>query len=187
MSRARALAGVAGPAAFAATWVYLGATTRGYSPVAEPVSHLAAARKLTQRMMTAGLIAVGLGIGAYSSELRRALPGHAGTAALVTAAATIGIAATPMESSVGGAPHVVAAGLTYASLAATPLLASRSLSDEHRHGVGVATMAGVAAGACLAASVGTKKRTGLWQRLGFTIGHTWIAASAVWLSRRHAA
>jgi hypothetical protein len=184
MSRARALAGVAGPAAFAATWAYLGATTRGYSPVAEPVSHLAAARKPTQPMMTAGLVAVGLGIGAYSRELRRVLPGNAGTAALVTAAATIGIAATPMESSVGGAPHVVAAGLTYASLAATPLLASRSLSDEHYRGASLAAVAGVAAGACLVASVATKTRTGLWQRLGFTIGHAWIAGSAVWLSRR---
>jgi hypothetical protein len=46
-------------------------------------------------------------------------------------------------------------------------------------------MAGVAAGACLAASVASGTRTGLWQRLGFTIGHTWIAASALWLARRH--
>lgn len=183
MSRARALAGVAGPVAFAATWAYLSAGTRGYSPVQEPISHLAAARKRTQPMMTAGLVALGAGVAVYSGELRRALPGPAGTAALVTAAASIGIAATPMESSVGGAPHVVAAGLTYASLAATPLLASRALAAQGRRGATVATVAGVATGGCLAASVMTKTRTGLWQRLGLTIGHAWIAASAVWLVR----
>ena len=65
----------------------------------------------------------------------------------MTAAATIGIAATPMESSVGGAPHVVAAGLTYASLAATPLLASHSLSSEGRRGATASALVGVAAGA----------------------------------------
>jgi hypothetical protein len=181
--RARALAGVAGPAAFVATWAYLGASTRGYSPVREPVSHLAAARTRTQPMMTAGLVALGAGVAVYSGELRRALPGPAGTAALVTAVATIGIAATPMESSVGGTPHVIAAGLTYASLAATPLLASRSLSAQHRRGGTVSAMAGLVAGTCLTVSATTKTRTGLWQRLGLTVGHAWIAASALWLVR----
>jgi len=178
VSDGRIVAGIAGPAAFVATWSYLGARTSGYSPVQQPISHLAAARTPTQPMMTAGLVALGAGLAAYSGELRKALPGGAGTAALISAAASIGIAATPMESVVGGRPHVIAAGLTYASLAATPLIASRSLAPDHPRLATASAAAGVAAGACLAMSTISTTRTGMWQRMGLTIGHTWLVASA---------
>jgi hypothetical membrane protein len=179
MSQRRALAGAAGPAAFIATWAVLGANTKGYSPVRDPISRLAAAGTRTQPAMTAGLVALGVGVASYSGELRRALPGPAGTAALVTAVASIGIAATPMDSAIGGTPHVVAAGLTYASLAVTPLLASRALAEKHRGLATVSVAAGLAAATCLAMSVTTKTRTGLWQRLGLTIGHSWVVGSAL--------
>jgi hypothetical protein len=167
MSQRRALAGAAGPAAFIATWAVLGANTKGYSPVRDPISRLAAAGTRTQPAMTAGLVALGVGVASYSGELRRALPGPAG------------IAATPMDSAIGGTPHVVAAGLTYASLAVTPLLASRALAEKHRGLATVSVAAGLAAATCLAMSVTTKTRTGLWQRLGLTIGHSWVVGSAL--------
>lgn len=135
--------------------------------------------------MTAGLVALGAGVALYSSELRAAVPGGAGTAALVSAAASIGIAATPMDSAVGGRPHAVAAGLTYVSLAVTPLLASRPLSREHAGLATVSAVAGLATGSCLAMSTISTARRGLWQRLGLTIGHGWLAASALGVAARH--
>jgi hypothetical protein len=104
----------------------------------------------------------------------------------VTAAATIGIAATPLDSPVGGLPHAVAAGIAYASLAATPLLSAPSLAAAgQRKAAVVSLLAGGATAACLGASAVVEARTGLWQRTGFLIGDAWLIASAIYLNRRH--
>jgi hypothetical protein len=175
---------VAGPVTFIATWAILGSRAKGYSPTQDPISQLAAVNAPIHAAMTAGFLAFGAGVGVYARELRAACPGGAGPAALVTATATIAIAATPLDSSRGGTPHAIAAGVAYASLAAIPALAGRSLA---RRGRGPAAAGSIAAGAlaaaCLAWSAFTDDHTGAWQRLGLTVGDAWLIASALWLAR----
>ena len=178
------LGGVVGPTAFIATWATLGARTQGYSPVHDPISRLAAVDAPNRSLMTAGLLVFGVGVGAYARELRDAHPGGAGTAALACAVGSLGVAATPLESSLGGTPHAVVASLTYASLAAVPLLAARSLRSQGRSGAArMSIAAGLATGACLVASTVPSAHTGLWQRLGFVIGDAWLIGSALQLLR----
>jgi hypothetical protein len=185
MTRWRALGGAIGPAAFIAAWAVLGERTRGYSPIDDPISRLAAVDASTRGAMTAGFLAYGAGVGLYAAELRAGLSAPAAGAALLSVLGTAGIAATPLDSALGGAPHAAAAGLTYASLAAVPLLASRSLAGRGRTVEASASVAvGLATGACLLASLVDDAHTGLWQRLGLTLGDVWLIASAWSLLRR---
>lgn len=181
-ARWRAIGGLVGPAAFVAAWAILGERTRGYSPVGDPISRLAAVDASTRGAMTAGFVAYGAGVGVYAAELRAGLSVPAANAALLNVLGTAGIAATPLDSALGGVPHAVAAGLSYASLAAVPLLASGSLAGQGRATLARASVAvGVATGACLLASLVDDAHTGLWQRLGLTLGDLWLVASAWWL------
>jgi hypothetical protein len=182
--RACALAGVAGPATFIATWAVLGARASGYSPAQDPISRLAAVNAPTHAAMTAGFLAFGAGVGVYARELRNAFPGGAGLAALVTAGATIAIAATPLDSALGGTPHAVAAGVAYASLAAIPVLARPSLARRgHLRAAAASVAVGISVAACLAGSVIARHHAGAWQRLGLTLGDAWLIVSALLLAR----
>jgi hypothetical protein len=180
-SRWRALGGVAGPAAFVTAWSVLGARRGGgYSPIDDPISRLAAVDAPTRVAMTAGFLAFAAGVSMYAQELRRASGSGAGRAALATALATVGIAATPLDSPLGGVPHAACAGLAYATLAATPLLAARRLRDEgHATAATTSTALGLASGACLLTSILAPSATGFWQRVGLTLGDVWIVASAL--------
>jgi hypothetical protein len=183
--RRLAVGGVAGPVTFIAAWAILGARRSGYSPVDDPISRLAAVHAPTRPAMTAGIVALGLGLGAYALTVRPVFGRPAAATAAVTAAATFGVAALPLESSVGGAPHAAAAGVAYATLAATPVLAGRSLAAEgHRGAATASVLTGLLCGSALLASAAAPSGTGLWQRLGLTVGHAWIATSALWLLRR---
>jgi hypothetical protein len=136
--------------------------------------------------MTAGLTACAAGVGVYSTVLRERFGPAVGSAVVLNAAGTCGLAATPLDSPVGGSPHVVAAGLTYASLAAIPLLAARTLRREGRSTIAnLSVAAGVISGMCLAVSAsGRTRRAGLFQRVGLTIGHGGLTVSALRLLRR---
>ena len=182
--RPMAVGGVAGPAAFVAAWAFLGAGQPGYSPIDDPISRLAAIGAPTRAPMTAGLLAFGAGVAAYASALAAALPGGAALAAGATAAGAQGIAALPLAPGTGSVTHDVVAGLAYASLAATPLLAARGLHVRGlRLPARLSTAVGVASAAALAAGTVVPRGGGLLQRLGLTLGHAWIAASAVWMLR----
>jgi hypothetical protein len=148
--------------AFVAAWAILGARTDGYSPVSDPISRLAATGAPTRTAMTVGLLGYAVGVGAYS----RTLPGRLAPVAAVNAAAAIAIAATPLDSMAGGTPHAIAAGVSYASLAALPLLAG------HR-------VVAAASATALVLSLVDDAHTGLWQRTGLTVGHAWLAAGAL--------
>ena len=179
-----AVGGVAGPAAFVAAWAFLGTGQPGYSPVDDPISRLASIGAPTRVPMTAGLLAFGAGVAAYASALAAALPGPAALAAALTATGAVGIAALPLSPGEGSVAHDVVAGLTYASLATTPLLGARGL---HARGLGLparlSTAVGVASAAALAAGAMVPRGGGLLQRLGLTLGHAWIVASAAWIMR----
>jgi hypothetical protein len=128
--------------------------------------------------MTGGLLSLGAGVGLFARDLRADFPAAA-TAAAVTAGSSFAIAAMPLGSVVGGAPHAVAAGLAYASLAAVPGLAGWQLWRRGDHRLGRLFMViAVASAASLAAST-VLDQTGLCQRLGLTLGHAWIIATAL--------
>lgn len=180
--RLAAAGGIAGPVIFTAAWGVLGATRTGYSAVGDAISQLAAVGTSTRAPMTAALVAFGLGVPAYGLALRRwATPG-AGLAAAVAGAATLGVAALPLEAGTGAAAHAAAAGLAYTATAAIPLLAAPALARYGRpwtlasQAVGAGTAVLLAASAVLPAS-------GLLQRMGLALTHAWIVASAAAIVR----
>jgi hypothetical protein len=174
---------VLGPAVFITTWVVLGARTAGYSARREPVSRLAGVDASTRRAMTAGFLAFSAGVGLYATELRRSMPGAA-VAAATTAVATVGIAATPVGGPRGQRPHAATAVVAYLSLAATPLLGGRALARSGRPtAAALSRVVGLISGASLLTHMFVHRARGLTQRLGLTVGHTWIMASALGLLR----
>ena len=176
----RALAGIVGPIAFVLTWSTLGLRRSGYSPIEQPISRLAEVGAPTRAAMSAGFVAYSAGVAAFSSSLRDGESRHASRALAANAVATLGVAAFPLGASYGDNPHAVAAGIAYATLAATPLLAAR---DLRRSGARRAAVASVATSAAIAmplvASTVFDRHVGLAQRLGLTIGDTWIVLAAV--------
>ena len=177
--RWRAVGGIVGPAVFIAAWTLLGLRREGYSPVADPISRLAADDAPTRWAMTAGFVSFSAGVSLCAAEVRNTIGAKAAGAAATSAVATMGIALTPLGSTLGGAPHAAFAGVAYASLAAAPLLARRPLQAARElRRARAATVAGVVTGAALLASVATPRATGLFQRLGLTVGDLWIMATA---------
>ena len=185
MTRWRAVGGVLGPAAFITAWAVLGARTDGYSAVDDPISRLAAVDAPTRAPMTAGLLAYALGVGLYAGQLRDDLSRPVALAAALNVVGTLAIAATPLDSALGGAPHAAAAGLSYASLGAIPILAAAPLLRRgHRGAARASTVLGACTLGALAVSASGADHTGLWQRIGLTLGDVWLIASALWLLRR---
>ncbi|HVM01925.1 MAG TPA: DUF998 domain-containing protein [Acidimicrobiales bacterium] len=181
--RLAAFGGVVGPAAFVVAWAVLGRRVPGYSPVDDAISRLAATGAPDRAAMTAGLVAFGVGLPLYGTALRAALPGPAWAFATATGLATLGVAAVPLGSPARDAAHGVVAGAAYATLAATPLAASRPLA---RSGCRRLARSGAWAGTISAASLlatTAGPASGLFQRVGLTVADAWIAASAVALLR----
>lgn len=175
MSVAR-FGGIVGPVGFVTAWVGTGLTTDGYSPVTDPISELAAVGAPHRWWMTAGFVVFTIGVGAYAVALRACNVGPAWIAAAITAGATLGVAALPLDHSdaVDNA-HGVAAGTGYVALGATALLTVRSLP---RPWARAAALVGTATLAALALTV-VGSATGLWQRVGLTIGDAWIIATVI--------
>jgi hypothetical protein len=171
---------VLGPLAFVAAWAVAGARTPGYEPVRDAISRTAAAGAPQRHVMTAGFVAYAVGAGLGATALHRALPGRAGTALAVNAAATLGVALTPLEhSSALDTAHAVTATTGYVSLALTPLLAARPLAAAgHRRAAAASIATGAVVAAGLAATALTDE-VGLPQRMGLTTGDAWLVAAGL--------
>jgi len=181
-TRLLALGGVVGPATFVAAWAVCGATTDGYSPVHDAISDLAAVGAPTRVAMTAAFLVFGVGVVAFGCALRTALEGRAWVAAVGTGVCTLGVAAAPLGGWSGDTVHGIFAGLGYVMIAALPLLASIPLAARGRRGWAIASRAtGITAALCLAATT-LGPAHGLWQRLGLTVGDTWIVVTALALA-----
>ena len=176
-----ALGGLLGPAAFIGAWVTgTLVTDADYSPVDDPISRLAAVDAPTQPLMTAGFVGFGLGVSAFAVALRRRVPGPAWIAAATSAAATVLVAATPLDrSDAVDQLHGLFAGVGYVALTLTPVLAAPHLVRAGRRGLGLAGFGAgaVSAGALVLSLAGPP--SGLFQRLGLTSGDLWIMAAAV--------
>ncbi len=153
-----------------------------YSAVEDAISQLAAAGAPTRPLMTAGLLAFGVGVPVYAAALRGSVPGPSWQAAVATGLATLGVAAFPLGASAGtDVAHAGSSALAYASLAATPVLAAHPLAAAgHRRAARMSSAIGVASGLCLVATAIGPAR-GLAQRIGLTLGDAWLAATAVWM------
>lgn len=175
-SRLGAVCGIAAPACFVGGWLVAGAQAPDYSPVRDFISDLAGVGAPTRPLMSAAFIGFGLLAPVWARTLGASL-GSAAVRASVTAAGitTLGVAAFPLGASYGDGPHAVAAGLGYAAMALTPVLAAPHLSGRAR----VASYAvGAVSTMCLVAStVGTA--SGAFQRLGLGVVDTWFVAMAV--------
>jgi len=179
-----AVGGLVGPAAFVTAWSVLGATTAGYSPVHDAISRLATSGSSTRLGMSTGFAVFGAGMTLYAGALRSALPGPAWTMAAATGVATLGVAALPLGTSAGEAPHQAVAGVGYATLAALPLVAGRSLAARGWRGwARYSTATGAVSAVCvLASAIGPA--SGLFQRAGLTVVDVWVVASALEILRR---
>ena len=182
--RPLAWAGVAGPVAFVGAWATAGAVTDGYSAVDDAISRLASVHAPNRWLMTAGFVCFGVALPVYGVALREALGGKAWVAATVTGCATLGAAAFSLDrSSTGDTAHGVLATAGYVSLALTPLLAARSLSDRgHRHAAAASRVVSAMSAVCLVATAAGPAH-GLFQRLGLTVVDAWLAASAIAILR----
>lgn len=176
-----ALGGVVGPIGFIGAWS-IGAALMGadYSSIEDAISRLAAVDAETRTLMTAGFVVFGIGLPVCAVALRRVVDGPAWIAAALTGLATLAVAATPLDRSAGvDRWHGVFAGIGYVTLAATPLLAYRSLrSRGHRALARAGLVAGGVSAAALLLTL-TDLPTGLFQRLGLTATDLWIVASAL--------
>lgn len=179
-ARCAALGGIVGPAAFIAAWV-IGAlvTEVPYSSAENAISRLAAVDADTRLLMTAGFITFAVGMAGYAVALRRLHDSPAWVAALATGAATLGVAAAPLDrSSSVDQLHAAFAVAGYVTLAAVPLLSYRALHRGSRHGLAVGGLVAAAVTAVALILTATGLPTGAMQRIGLTATDLWIIASA---------
>ncbi len=178
--RLLAVGGIVGPVGFAAAWAAGAVLSDNLSPIHDAISRLAAVGAHTRPLMTAGFVAFGLGLPTYAAALRQVVPGPAWITATVTGLSTIGVALAPLDhSSTVDALHAALAALGYVTLAATPLLAYRPLMrNGHRRLARTGAIVGAVSGTALLLSQGGTW-SGLFQRVGLTVGDVWIVASAV--------
>jgi hypothetical membrane protein len=186
--RLGALCGIAGPVAFVGAWLLGGALTEGYDPLAQAISELAAEGADTQPLMTAGLVTFGVLVPVWAQTLGRVLDApRLRVSVTVAGLSTLAVALFPLTRE-GGQPqdvaHAVSAGLGYAAMAATPLLAATALRRQERRRAALASAAvGAVSASALVASVLVDQGGGL-QRLGLTVVDGWYVVVAAWVLRR---
>lgn len=174
------MCGVVGVVGFVGAWAIAAQFVDGYSGVDDAISRLAAVDSPVRGWMTAGFVAFGVGVPLFAQALRTTLAGPAWIAATVTGLATLGVACTPLGRY--DTAHFVFATIGYVSLAATPLLASRTLRDRGEVGAARWSVAcGLATALLLAATV-IDTGHGLTQRLGLGITDLWIVVVALGIS-----
>ena len=127
--RALALGGLVGPAVFVGAWTAAGLRTRGYSPISDAISDLAAIGASTRTLMTSGFVIDGIGLTAFGLALRSAIEGPAWIPAVVTGVATLGVGAVPLGGGLGDGAHETMAGLAYVSISAAGRLPAPATTD----------------------------------------------------------
>ena len=180
LERGLAVCGIVGVVGFVGAWAIAAQFVEGYSGIDDAISRLAAVDSPVRGWMTAGFVAFGVGVPLFALALRTTLAGSAWIAATVTGIATLGVACTPLGRY--DTAHFVFATIGYVSLAATPLLASRTLRDRGEVGAARWSVAcGLATALLLTASV-IDTGHGLTQRLGLGITDVWIVVVALGIS-----
>ena len=177
-----ALGLVAGPAAFISGWVVGGARTPDYSPVNDAISRIAAVGAPNRELMTTAFVAYGAAVivGQHrAAQLRRCTA--AGALAAVNGAATIGVAALPLEHSAvdghAGTASPPASG-TPRSRRCRSCRPGRCGELGYGRAANLAIAGGVTSGVCLVATT-VSDANGFFQRLGLTVGDVWLVATGL--------
>lgn len=174
--RLGALAGIGAPVSFVGGWLVAGSCAASYSPVRDHISDLAAVGAPTRPLMTAGFVGFGLLAPIWARTLARAVhEPRLQTSITAAALGTLAVAALPLGGPLGNAPHGVAAGVSYAAMASSPLLGGRALTGRPAF---ASYATGVASAALLLGST-LGRYDGLLQRAGLGVVDAWFVAMAV--------
>lgn len=179
-----ALGLVAGPAAFIGGWVVGGGRMPDYSPVNDAISRIAAVGAPERTLMTAAFVTYGASVVVGSTALRTSPLRRCWSIAAVNGAATIAVAALPLEHSASmDTWHGVAAGVGYVSITVLQLASAKPLRETgHDRAAALAIAGGVTSGLCLVATT-VSDANGFFQRLGLTVGDVWLVAAGLALFR----
>ena len=176
-SRRFALGGAVGPAAFIGTWATLGATRSGYRPIHDAISRLAERGAATAPAMTAGFVVFGTAVPLAAAAFKQHVRGPTWIPTLLTGLATLGVAATPLDTSPAiDRLHGVFAGTGYVTLASIPIAMLPALTDRSQRvaAVAVTTLSGLSLAATLAGPA-----HGFFQRAGLTVGDVWLVSASI--------
>ncbi len=199
-TRAAALAGLAGPAAFTAAWIAASFLQPGEQVFAVQISGLAAENARYPWIMITGFLLLGGGALAFGAALRRALggwPASGPAPAVIQAAGVLTIAAGLLRRDhllLAGGPeswhnhaHDVISAAAYLLMVAAPVLLARRLRPDPRwRGLAVPLVAAaVVSAALLAAFYGLPHEPwdGLLQRIAVSLPLAAIATVSVRLAR----
>ena len=184
-------AGVAGPVLFIASWVTAGMLREGYDPTTHAISRLAAFETPDRWIVTAGIVAFGIGAVIFGLGIRRHIGSGAGLALVAAGLTSFAVAVFPCTKGCPGpgdftdTAHVIAAGAHYVAFTLAVLLAGRE--NMRRSGAGYRTFCfmtgGLAALALSAQGLGMGPN-GLMQRIGLTLNDFWMIVTALMLWRR---
>ncbi len=180
LDRLRSAGVIVGPLAFITAWAVSGARTKGYSPIRDHISDLAAVDAPTRPIMNAGFAAFTVAVALAAGPLRR-LIGTPGTIAMgLNAALSAGVALAPLGiSPAGDRRHQVAAGAGYLALAALAPAAAPALAQRSPALAAASIGVGALSMVCLGASLAAKEQSGFWQRAGITATDAWLVALGV--------
>jgi hypothetical protein len=162
-----------------------------YSPVSQAISQLAQIGSPGRWPMTGGFLVYGAATMAFAGGSGSILPSTSRWLIGISGAATLAVAAFPLDASGRSLLHGIAAGVGYLSLAGAPLAFSFAPGKGAGRTTGgfrpislvnasvASVLAGLTSGAFLLASVIAGTRHGLYQRIGLTVGDAWIVATAL--------
>jgi hypothetical membrane protein len=175
--RLRAAGAILGPMTFITAWAVSGATTRGYSPVRDHISDLAAVGAPTRPLMNLGFAVFAVAVASAARPLQGVI-GRPGTVAMgVNAALSAAIAMAPLGvSPAGDRRHQIVAAAGYLALAGLAPAAAPALARRSPVGAAASVGVGVISMACLSASLSAKDQSGFWQRAGISATDAWLMA-----------
>ncbi len=178
--------GVVGPTVFVGAWLVGSLRAADYSVVDDAISQLAASGAETRSVMTLGLVVYGAALIGFGVLGRATIGRNPAVAAIVTGVATLGVAATPLDtSSIVDQLHGIAAVIGYVSLVALPVSLIPTLRRLRLTRLAyIAPHTSIIATLALLFSMDASTN-GLWQRIGLTIVDVWlILVSAALLTAR---
>lgn len=165
---------------FITAWLVSGARTKGYSPIRDHISDLAAVDAPTRPLMNAGFGVFTVALALAARPLGRLIGTPGSVAMAANAALSAAVALAPLGVSASGdRRHQVAAGAGYLALAALAPASAPALAARSRRLAAASVAVGTVSMACLGASLATKTHAGFWQRAGITVTDVWLIGLGV--------
>jgi hypothetical protein len=178
----RSVAAVVGTVAFVASWIVAGAIRPGYDPASDAISRLAELGAQDRWIVTAGMIAFGLGCIAFAPVLRP-VSRAAWMALFVAGLASFGVAIFPCTKGCPGPDgfdtnlgHILSAGLHYGAFCSVPISIARRSNGGYRN---LSLVAGLGAALALGGHAAGLGPNGLLQRIGLTTLDLWLVFTAL--------